>query len=74
MKTKIADDLMQAMAACKPGQSKPYAVMATMGEDGSMTLSLDKKEGKEETGEHMQEGKKPMKKMSPVMKVIKSMY
>lgn len=38
----VIDDALKAQfAQCKPGQTKPYAVTATMGQDGTITLSPD---------------------------------
>lgn len=72
MKTNIAPDLMAAFEGCKPGQSKPYAVTATMGADGAVTLSLDSSD--DEGAEPAAPPPAKKGKKSPVKDAIDSMY
>lgn len=65
----ISDDLKVLFAKCKPGQTKPMTVNATMGEDGKMTLSSG-----ESAEEYAEEKPAPKKKASnrpkPVMAAL----
>ncbi len=46
----IVDDALKAqLANCKPGQTKPYSVTATMADDGTVTLSPDMSDEGENT-------------------------
>lgn len=72
MNTKISADLMKAFEGCKPGQSKPYAVTATMGKDGTITLSLDTSD--DEGSEPAAPPAPKAKGKSPVAAAINSMY